>query len=183
MTSSARLLAVLALLVPMTGCAAALAPSSFVDARPKFTPETFFEGRAHSWGVLQSGAGVPIRTLEVVSQGRVQPDGDFRLDQVTTSQGKADTRTWIIHRLDAHRYEASLTSAAGTVHGEAYGDLVHFRYALKGKPGVAIEQWLYLQADGRTVLNEDVVRVLGVVIYRLSERITRDGPAIAPSAP
>jgi hypothetical protein len=152
-----------------------MSPPFFAGTGPSFTPEAFFAGRTHSWAVLQSASGAPVRSLTVEGMGRVQADGAFRLDQTTTSQGKADTRTWIIRRLDAHRYEASLTSAAGPVRGEAYGNLVHFKYALKDKPYVSVEQWMYLQPDGKTVLNEDAITVLGVVIYRLSETIVHDG--------
>jgi hypothetical protein len=170
-----RLAAALTLSVATAGCATPMTPSAFAGAGPVFTPEAFFVGRTHSWAVLQSGSGKPVRSMTVEGMGRTLPDGTFRLEQTTTSEGKADSRTWIIRRLDAHRYEASLTSAAGPVRGEAYGNLVHFRYALKDKPYVSVEQWMYLQPDGRTVLNEDVIRVLGVVIYRLSEQIIHDG--------
>lgn len=166
----------------VTGCAGALPPSSFAASTPRLDPEAFFAGRTHSWAMLQSGDGAPNRPMTVEGLGQAQPDGSFRLDQTTTSNGASETRTWIIRRLDEHRYRASLTSAAGPVEGEAYGNLLHFKYALKGKPGVVIEQWLYLQPDGRTVLNEDVVRAFGLVIFRLSEIITHDGPPVA-SAP
>jgi hypothetical protein len=34
---------------------------------------------------------------------------------------------------------------------------------------------MYLQPDGRTVMNEATVRVLGIVAAHLSERITHEG--------
>ena len=37
-----------------------------------------------------------------------------------------------------------------------------------------MEQWLYLQPDGRSVMNEATVRVFWVVVAHLSERITRE---------
>jgi hypothetical protein len=40
--------------------------------------------------------------------------------------------------------------------------------------GGALEQWMYLQPDGRTVMNEATVRVFGVVVAHLSERITQE---------
>jgi hypothetical protein len=53
-----------------------------------------------------------------------------------------------------------------------HGNLFHLRYLLK-RPAVYMEQWLYLQADNRTVLNEGRISIAGVTIARLSERITR----------
>ena len=83
-------------------------------------------------------------------------------------------RTWVMHRLDAHRYTATLTDASGTVEAQAYGDLFHLHYPMKSPPGGQMEQWMYLQPDGRTLMNVATVRVLGVVVARLSERITHE---------
>ena len=38
----------------------------------------------------------------------------------------------------------------------------------------SMEQWLYFQPDGRTVLNEATVRVAGIVVAHLSERISHE---------
>ena len=171
-------LATVAPALALSACASTMNPAGFATQGLQFTPETYFAGRTHSWAILESRSGAPVRTLTVQGAGQSLPDGSFRLDQTTTSQGKADTRTWSIRTLAAHRYEASLTDAAGPVQGSAYDNLLHFTYALKGKPGVSVEQWLYLQPDGVTVLNEDTIRAFGVVVYRLSEVITREGPPI-----
>ena len=39
--------------------------------------------------------------------------------------------------------------------------------------GGSMEQWLYLQPDGRTVMNQATIRVFGPVVAHLSERISR----------
>ena len=41
-----------------------------------------------------------------------------------------------------------------------------------------MEQWLYLQPDSRTVMNEATVSLLGITATRLSERITRSGAEV-----
>ena len=89
-----------------------------------------------------------------------------------------------MHATGPHTYAGTLTDATGDVSAEAYGDLLHLRYRLKIAPLGSMEQWLYLQADGRTVVNEAVIKVAGVTVRRLSERISRTAPAeAAPSAP
>ncbi len=63
---------------------------------------------------------------------------------------------------------------------EDHGDLFHLTYRMASPAGGRMEQWTYLQPDGRTVLNEATIRLLGVVAARLSERITRvGGPPVA----
>ena len=76
-------------------------------------------------------------------------------------------------RLDNHHYTATLTDATGGVGAQAYGPVFHLAYALQGVPLGTMEQWLYLQPDGCTVVNEGVVRVAGFAVRRLSERISR----------
>lgn len=85
-------------------------------------------------------------------------------------------RTWTLTRIDDHRYTGSLTDASGPIYAEAYGNLFHLVYPMADPPFGRMEQWLYLQPDGRTVLNEATVSILGVTAARLSERITRTGP-------
>ncbi len=156
------------------GCAPALSPSAFEGGQPEMRPDLFFAGATSSSGVLENSAGAPTRRFHVTGSGMAQPDGSFRLDQtVTFDHDPPETRSWVMRRLDPHRYQATLTDASGRVEGEAYGDLFHLRYPMKTPVGGTMEQWLYLQPDGRTVVNEATIRVFGVVVAHLSERITR----------
>ncbi len=155
---------------------------SFESQSPQMRPETFFAGSLHSWGVLENRAGAPSATFQVVSHGETLANGDFHLDQTISFEGQPSrARTWTLRRTSPHNYTASLTDASGPVRGEAYGNLFHLTYPTKSPTGGAIEQWLYLQPDGRTVLNEAAVRIAGVVVARLSERITRDDTHSAAS--
>lgn len=163
------------LLAPLlAGCAAALEPASFAGRAPEMRPEAFFSGTTRSTGVLQDRAGAPTRHLQVEGHGALLPDGSLRLEQrVVFDREPPRTRTWILRKVDAHRYTGTLTDASGEVQAEAYGDLFHLRYPMQSPMGGEMEQWLYLQPDKRTVMNEATVRVFGVVVARLSERITR----------
>lgn len=159
------------------GCTSALQPSSFADSTPEMRPEVFFAGTTRSSGVLENRSGAPTRRLEVVGSGMAQPDGSFRLEQsVTFDQDAPGMRTWVMRGVDEHHYVATLTDASGAVEAEAYGNVFHLRYAMKSPIGGAMEQWMYLQPDGRTVMNEATVRVFGVVVAHLSERITHEDP-------
>ena len=157
------------------GCAPALLPSDFEGGAPQMRPEIFFAGATDSSGVLESRSGAPTRRLHVKGSGLALADGSFQLDQsVTFDQDAPQSRTWVMRRLDSHHYTATLTDASGAVEAEAYGDLFHLRYPMKSPFGGQMEQWMYLQPDGRTVMNEATVRVFGVVVAHLSERITQE---------
>ena len=160
----------------LSGCAAVLPPPSFQAVTPELRPEVFFLGLTRSTGVLETAGGAPSQRFTVEGHGRLLPDGDLRLEQSVTFEGeRAHTRTWVMSRLDAHHYTATLTDASGPVDLDAYGNLLHLSYSLKGVALGRMEQWLYLQPDGRTVVNEAVVRVAGLPVRRLSERITNLG--------
>jgi Protein of unknown function (DUF3833) len=164
---------VLGVALALAGCVRPVAPESFAQNRPLFRPEHFFGTTATGHGVIQSASGKPARQLRVESRGSMLPDGRFRLDQDIYEAGKTSHRHWIMTRIDDRRYVATLSDAAGPVTAEVYGNLFHLRYRFK-KPFVTMEQWLYLQPDGRTVLNTGTIRMPGRTIARLSEVIVRD---------
>lgn len=159
----------------LSGSTSALTPSAFDGGQPEMRPETFFAGATNSSGVLENRAGAPTQRFHVKGVGHLLPDGSFQLDQVVDlDPGPPKTRTWILRRVGPHQYSASLTDASGPVEGEAYGDLFHLRYPMKTPAWGQMEQWMYLQPDGRTVVNEATISVLGIVVAHLSERITHE---------
>jgi Protein of unknown function (DUF3833) len=164
----------LCVLMLLSACVKPVKPESFAQNRPIFRPELFFGTTAVGNGVIQSASGKAARQIRVESRGSVLPDGRFRLDQTIYEGSKVNQRHWIMTRVDDHRYTATLSDAAGPVKAEVYGNLFHLRYLLK-KPFVTMEQWLYLQPDGKTVLNEGTIRMPGRTIARLSEIIVRQG--------
>ncbi len=160
----------------MSGCMTTLPTERFAGQEPVMRPEAFFAGTTRSFGVLEAQSGAPSKVFHVEGQGVAQADGAFRLDQTVSFDGQApQRRTWLMRPSSPNGYRASLTDASGEVVGEAYGPVFHLRYPYKSV--ARMEQWLYLQSDGRTVLNEGVVTVAGVVVARLSECITREDPA------
>ncbi|HEY2707155.1 MAG TPA: DUF3833 family protein [Caulobacteraceae bacterium] len=161
----------------LAACDKPLPPPAFANAGPTLRPETFFADRTHSWGVEQTAGGGPTQSLAVVSVGHATADGAFELDQTIRLGSHVQTRSWILRRRGAHGYDGSLTDASGPVHAEAYGNLFHLKYGMKGYVGMTMEQWLYLQPGGDEVLNEGVVSFLGAPLYRISELITRDTAA------
>ena len=167
-------LAAAALLLP--GCGKPLPLASFAESTPKLTPGQFFLGETTSTGIEETDAGAPARRFTVSGQGATLANGALRLDQTISFEGSPPRmRTWIITHRSGPAYSATLTDADGPVSAEAEGDLFHLTYAIKGVPMGSMEQWLYLQPGGCTVMNEGVVRVAGFAIRRISERISRVG--------
>ena len=164
----------------LAGCLPSLADRPPITPTPTFDPVAFFTGHTHGEGTLDARFG-SRRELSVEGNGFQNADGSFQLDQtISFANGSVETRRWVLRRRDANSWTATLSDASGEVSAETSGNLFHLRYQIRS-PRVFMEQWLYLQPDGRSVLNLAQVTVLGVPYARLSETITRT--AAASSSP
>lgn len=141
-------------------------------ATPVFQPDVFFADGTIGTGTLKV-AGRETVPVYVEGTGRTLPDGTFRLRQrVTTGNKKPKTRTWLLMPQGGGRWAGTLSEATGPVMAAVRGNLFHVTYSADG---VSVEQWLYLQPDGRTVKNTLVGRKLGATVARLEETIRKVG--------
>lgn len=156
----------------LSGCLGGFRVAETPARTPLFRPERFFAGATSGEGIL-SVRGKADRPFHVASTGHGESDGTFVLDQtITYADGLVERRSFRMRRVDEHLYTGRLTSASGTVSARAEGNSFHLRYTIR-KPAVTMEQWIYLQPDGRSSLNRATVRVLGFPVAHLSETITR----------
>jgi hypothetical protein len=163
-------------LLLLCGCVKPLPVLQWSADAPIMRPEEFFAGVSRGNGVIQTPGGTPSRRIMVESNGGTLPDGSFRLDQkITDDRGKVSNRFWIMRRTGPNSYTSSLSDAAGAVTGDVRGNLFHLKYLYK-KPFVTMEQWLWLQPDGKTVMNVGRVSMPSRTIARLSEIIVREAP-------
>lgn len=139
---------------------------------PQFRPDEFFAGITHGEGTLAT-RGRFTRHFTVAGSGHTETDGTFVLDQtIIYDDSSVEHRSFRLRQIGEHEYTGSLTGASGAVSARSEGNRFHVRYNIR-KPAVTMDQWLYLQADGRTVFNRATVSVLGVPVARLSETIRR----------
>ena len=102
-----------------------------------------------------------------------EPDGSFRVDQtIKYADGPVEARTWTVRRTDGNTYRGTISGAAGEVTAQTRGNVFHLRYLVRN-PAVYMEQQLYLQPDGRSVINFATITVAGVPWARLAEQIVR----------
>lgn len=165
-------LAVALLPLLLSGCLPDFPDANEKVRQPELRPDVFFAGRTTGEGTLTRRFRAP-RTLRVEGVGQREPDGMFRVDQtVTFGDGTVETRTWRMRQTAANEYRATLSDATGEVTAQTSGNSFHLRYLLR-QPLVYMDQWLYLQPDGRTAINRATVTVLGIPWARLAETITR----------
>lgn len=159
-----------------------LRPESFATAEPRFEPEAFFEGPTRSWGVIESRSGQPRSRFRTEMMGHREGDNLVITQDFTFEDGRKQQRVWRLRRVDDRRYEATANDVVGVSRGLASGNTFHWRYTLALRPGnplanVNFELWMYLQADGETLINRVTIRKLGVILAQTTEHFHRgSGP-------
>jgi hypothetical protein len=161
----------------LTGCAT-MKVSDFQGGKPEFQPTKFFTGQTSSFGVMENRGGMPRQTVRTETRGRWEGD-TLRLEQdLTVGNSKPQHRSWRIRKLDAHRYEATANDVVGSVQGEAYGNVFHWSFTLALSPGnplanVRMSQWMYLEPDGKTMVNHSTIRKFGIVVAQVTEQFRK----------
>ena len=159
--------------------AASLSQAESADSRPVFDPVRFFSGHTRSSGVFENRAGEPTKRVRTETWGRMVGD-ELRMEQELFVDGEPrQRRSWRMRRLDAHHFEGTANDIIGKVRGEAYGNYFRWTFTLALKPGnslfnVRMTQHMYLQPDGRTMVNRSTIRKLGVVVAQVTEQFRRD---------
>ncbi|MEO5898019.1 MAG: DUF3833 family protein [Vicinamibacterales bacterium] len=159
-------------------------PSDFRAALPVLDPMEFFNGRTSSSGVFETRSGAPSRPVTTETCGRREGDALQMAQDLKYGDGKGQHRSWQIRRLDAHHYEGRANDIVGVIRGEAYGNLFHWSFTLAVSPGnrfknVRMSQWMYLQPDGRTLINHTTIRKLGFLVAQVTEQFGRTDTALS----
>jgi len=181
-TLASAALAVLCLL--STGCHT-LKPESFAGSTPRFEPDKFFAGPTRSWGVMESRSGKPKSRFRTEMMG-VRDGQDLVITQdFTFEDGRQQQRVWRLRRIDDHRYEATANDVVGVSVGQAYGNTFHWKYTVALRPrnrlaNVHFELWMYLAADGETMINRVVIRKLGIILAETTEHFHRGSGPVPP---
>jgi hypothetical protein len=174
--------ALLALPLLIAGCAGGLKPESFASAEPRFDPLQFFDGPTRSWGVLESRSGKPKSRFKTDLMGRREGEDLVITQDFTFEDGHRQQRVWRVHRVDDHHYDATANDVVGVSHGLAYGNTFRWEYTVGKDPLTRLRYklWMYLQADGETLINRVTVTKLGVILAQTTEHFHR-GAGPVPS--
>ncbi len=152
--------------------------ADFESGRPLLDPTQYFTGRTSSSGVLENRTGAPKERVTTQTVGR-RIDEALLLEQELQIGEKKQHRSWRIRKLDASHFAATANDMVGTARGEARGNVFHWSFTLELVPGnvlsrVQMTQWMYLQPDGRTLLNHSTIRKFGVVMAQVTEVFQRE---------
>ncbi len=153
--------------------------ADFAGSKPVLDPAQFFTGHARSSGVMENRGGAPQKRVTTVTTGTWE-GATLHLEQdLLIGDAQSQHRSWRIRKIDAHHFEATANDMVGTAHGEAYGNVFHWSFTLALSPGnplanVQMSQWMYLQPDGRTLINHSTIRKFGIVLAQVTEQFRRE---------
>jgi hypothetical protein len=148
------------------------------QAAANFDPMKFFTGHTRSSGVLESRGGKPTKQVRTETWGRVV-GGELRMEQdLFIGNQPRQHRSWRMRRTGANRFEATANDMVGTARGEVRGKHFTWSFSLALKPGnplshVQMTQHMYLQPDGRTVINRSMIRKFGILVGAVTEQFRK----------
>lgn len=155
-----------------------LQPKDFAAQQPAFDPLVFFTGRTESTGVMENRRGVPVKHVRTSTHGTWHGDV-LKLEQdLMFDEDPPTHRSWKLRRTGAHAFEGTANDMVGTTRGEAHGPVFHWAFTLAVSPGnplanVRMSQWMYLQPDGRTMVNHTTITKAGIVLRQVTEQFRR----------
>lgn len=161
---------------------ASMKVSEFQSGRPVLDPTEFFTAHTRSSGVMENRGGAPVKRVATTTAGHWE-GATLHLEQdLVLGDAESQHRSWRIRKLDAHHYEATANDMVGMASGEAYGNVFHWSFTLALSPGnplanVQMSQWMYLQPDGRTLVNHSTIRKFGIVVAQVTEQFRREAEA------
>ena len=152
--------------------------SDFQAGRPIFDPTKFFAGETTSYGVMENRGGAPRQIVRTKTRGQWEGATLLLEQDLFLGDAEPQRRSWRIRRLDAHRFEATANDIVGQVVGEAHGNVFHWSFTLALSPSnplanVRMSQWMYLQPDGKTMVNHSTIRKFGIVVAQVTEQFRK----------
>ncbi len=165
-----RLLMMLALLVLLGGCSA-IDMKQYSDNQPALDLYGYFQGQTQGWGIVQDRKGRLTRQFTVEITGTVNSDGSLILaENFDWSDGEKSKRTWILDRVDTHRYTGRAEDVINGASGTLYGNVLNWQYVLSLKVDdtawkITFDDWMFLVDDG-ILLNKATMSKFG---FRVGE--------------
>jgi len=130
--------------------------NSYSSEEPKINIKEFFNGNIFALGIVQDRSGKVIKRFKVDIKAHWEGDKGFLDEKFVYSDGKRDSRLWVLNKMGPSVYEGRADDVLGIASGETVGNVFYFEYNLDLPVDdttykVNFEDWMYL-LDERTLL-------------------------------
>jgi hypothetical protein len=168
-----RLIAVISVLVLISGCAISIDGSRYQEIEPEFNLQEFFQGRVKAWGIVQDRSGELIQRFEVTIDGSLK-NGQLVLDETFTygvGEG-VEKRIWTIEETAAGVYQGGAGDIRGEASGKAYGNAMFWTYEMDlpvedTTYRVSFDDWIWA-FDETTIVNRSYIKKFGLVMAEVT---------------
>ena len=150
-----RCLSLAALLTLLAGCAS-VQVSDYMQEKPKFDLQQYFNGRVLAHGIVQDRSGKVIRRMTVDMKCTWVGDTGTLDEDFTYSDGKKERRVWTIKK-QGDRYIGTAADVVGEALGVAAGNALNWKYVLALPVddkvyNVDFDDWMW-QLDDKVMIN------------------------------
>ena len=150
-----RCLSLAALLTLLAGCAS-VQVSDYMQEKPKFDLQQYFNGRVLAHGIVQDRSGKVIRRMTVDMKCTWVGDTGTLDEDFTYSDGKKERRVWTIKK-QGDRYIGTAADVVGEALGVAAGNALNWKYVLalpvdEKVYNVDFDDWMW-QLDDKVMIN------------------------------
>ncbi|WP_339635614.1 DUF3833 domain-containing protein [uncultured Sneathiella sp.] len=172
----ARLFTTLFVMIALTGCMQ-MKSIDFMDAKPRFVLEEFFDGQTQASGIFEDRFGNLRREFVVEIKGVWDGETLLLNEDFFYSDGEREQRIWTIEKIDDHTYQGRADDIIGVATGESYGNVLNWRYYMDLKLDdstirVHFDDWMYLQPSG-VMLNRAKVSKWGIELGTVTLAFTK----------
>lgn len=173
MKVKAGILALMALILPLSGCSVSVDGKDYTGVSPDFEIKAFFNGDVKAWGIVQNRSGKVVQRFIVDINGRIE--NDVLILEESFDYGVGDgvkSRTWQIQQTGANRFVGNAGDIAGPAEGTAYGNAFNFHYEMDLPVDdttyrVTFDDWFWA-FDDTTMMNRSYIRKFGLVVAEVT---------------
>ncbi|WP_414828306.1 DUF3833 domain-containing protein [Alteromonas sp. H39] len=173
MKVKAGILALMTLILPLSGCSVSVDGKDYTNVSPDFEIKAFFDGDVKAWGIVQNRSGKVVQRFIVDINGRIENDV-LILDE-SFDYGVGDgvkNRTWRIEQTGENSFVGNAGDIAGPADGTAYGNAFNFHYEMDLPVDdttyrVTFDDWFWA-FDDTTMMNRSYIRKFGLVMAEVT---------------
>lgn len=163
----------------LLGCSS-MEIEDFTDAKPKFIPQEYFQGKMVAYGIVKDRSGKIIRSFKGDLYGSWDERGVGTLDEhFIYNDGEKQNRVW---KLTPTEDKTKFIGTAGDIVGEApmqvNGNTLMIDYTMRVPYGdstidIDVRDWLHLQEDG-VIINHSKMKKFGIEVGELVITIIKE---------
>lgn len=160
------------MLMVLAGCSSNQT-QDYADKTPVIDIRQYLNGPMEVQGMFQDRGGEVSRRFHVTMKGSWNGNQGELNEHFDYDDGEKDTRVWKVTFTDDHHFTATAHDCVGIAVGTQYGNAVNMKYTLRiprkdSTVDVDMDDWIYLQMDGKTALDVVDMSKLGFNVGRLT---------------